>query len=84
MIKGFPSQPPSTISIPMSKNKPKDKLWKNHYAAPGETPGQRDGIAPTGEKLEDINTREEEKGGFKGKEPTRYGDWATNGRCTDF
>jgi hypothetical protein len=25
-----------------------------------------------------------EIGGPKGPEPTRYGDWKVNGRCTDF
>ncbi len=25
-----------------------------------------------------------EIGGPKGKEPTRYGDWEVNGRCSDF
>lgn len=25
-----------------------------------------------------------EVGGPKGLEPTRYGDWEQNGRCTDF
>lgn len=25
-----------------------------------------------------------EKGGPKGKEPTRYGDWEKSGRCIDF
>ena len=25
-----------------------------------------------------------EIGGSKGPEPTRYGDWEYNGRCTDF
>ena len=25
-----------------------------------------------------------EKGGPKGPEPTRFGDWEKNGRCTDF
>jgi hypothetical protein len=25
-----------------------------------------------------------EFGGAKGPEPTRYGDWEHNGRCTDF
>lgn len=25
-----------------------------------------------------------ERGGPKGPEPTRYGDWEKNGRCTDF
>jgi hypothetical protein len=26
----------------------------------------------------------EESGGPKGQEPTRYGDWESNGRCWDF
>ncbi|MEA2783508.1 MAG: hypothetical protein QOK29_5052 [Rhodospirillaceae bacterium] len=29
-------------------------------------------------------TRLKEIGGPKGPEPTRYGDWEQNGRCTDF
>jgi hypothetical protein len=29
-------------------------------------------------------TRPREIGGPKGPEPTRYGDWEFNGRCTDF
>jgi hypothetical protein len=28
--------------------------------------------------------RPREIGGPKGLEPTRYGDWEVNGRCTDF
>jgi hypothetical protein len=27
---------------------------------------------------------EKEIGGPKGPEPTRYGDWEVNGRCSDF
>ena len=33
--------------------------------------------------LEAKNTPKE-KGGPKGLEPTRYGDWEKAGRCTDF
>ena len=29
-------------------------------------------------------TTHKEIGGPKGKEPTRYGDWEKNGRCSDF
>ena len=29
-------------------------------------------------------TKPREIGGPKGPEPTRYGDWEVNGRCTDF
>ena len=33
----------------------------------------------------DIKQQEPvEKGGPKGPEPTRFGDWESNGRCTDF
>lgn len=28
--------------------------------------------------------KEKEIGGPKGPEPTRYGDWEQDGRCTDF
>lgn len=28
--------------------------------------------------------RPREVGGVQGPEPTRYGDWEHNGRCTDF
>ena len=28
--------------------------------------------------------KQTEHGGCKGPEPTRYGDWENNGRCTDF
>jgi len=30
------------------------------------------------------NVKPAETGGPKGLEPTRYGDWEQNGRCTDF
>lgn len=42
---------------------------------------------------EQVNEKKEDKnedlpkeiGGFENKaEPTRYGDWETNGRCSDF
>jgi len=31
-----------------------------------------------------LEHRPTEHGGPKGLEPTRYGDWEKNGRCTDF
>ena len=30
------------------------------------------------------NSNSKEIGGVSGPEPTRYGDWEKNGRCTDF
>jgi hypothetical protein len=35
------------------------------------------------EKLKKIESQNE-FGGRKGPEPTRYGDWEKNGRCIDF
>ncbi len=31
-----------------------------------------------------LKIQEKEVGGVKGPEPTRYGDWEKNGRCSDF
>jgi hypothetical protein len=52
------------------------------------------GAKPTGEKDESAApikpaspervNEPREIGGPKGPEPTRYGDWERNGRCTDF
>jgi len=44
---------------------------------------------PTESKKDTQKSAEAEKpktehGGAKGPEPTRYGDWEHNGRCTDF
>jgi hypothetical protein len=42
---------------------------------------------PTATSPEDAKKTPEkpkEIGGPKGLEPTRYGDWDVNGRCTDF
>jgi hypothetical protein len=51
--------------------KPKARPEGGKPAAPAEKPG-------VGEK------RPREIGGPTGPEPTRYGDWERNGRCTDF
>ena len=47
-----------------------------------ETPSVKDGGADTG--IDDRKSPPMEKGGPKGPEPTRFGDWEKNGRCTDF
>ncbi|XP_068184029.1 succinate dehydrogenase assembly factor 4, mitochondrial [Antennarius striatus] len=33
---------------------------------------------------DDVNPVTKEKGGPRGLEPTRYGDWERKGRCVDF
>jgi hypothetical protein len=40
--------------------------------------------APQGDKPTEPPKRPNEIGGPKGPEPTRYGDWERNGRCSDF
>ena len=48
---------------------------------PGQNEHQSGGKpGPKGTKTEP----QKEYGGPKGLEPTRYGDWEKNGRCTDF
>jgi hypothetical protein len=39
---------------------------------------------PASEKPAEEKKPPREIGGPKGPEPTRYGDWERNGRCTDF
>ena len=38
----------------------------------------------TGTPVEIVPQKPGEIGGPKGPEPTRYGDWEVNGRCSDF
>lgn len=58
-------------------------------STPGETPApsQPNPAKPAAPSPADKIPPEKkvaEIGGFKGPEPTRYGDWEYNGRCTDF
>ena len=46
-----------------------------------EVPAEDDPYAPF---PDDVNPVTREKGGPKGPEPTRYGDWERKGRCIDF
>lgn len=53
------------------------------------TQGDDAGPAPTDSKTgkrsqSAQHTRPREIGGPEGLEPTRYGDWERNGRCSDF
>lgn len=43
------------------------------------------GAAPArGPRMVGPEQKPGERGGRDGPEPTRYGDWEVNGRCTDF
>jgi hypothetical protein len=51
-------------------------------SAPGDAPATSPDSSP--ENSPTQTPRVPEIGGAKGPEPTRYGDWEHNGRCTDF
>lgn len=62
---------------------------KKHTAEKTKAPeieAEKDAVlpesAPEGDAREDNHLIE--RGGPKGPEPTRFGDWENNGRCTDF
>ncbi len=52
-------------------------------AAPEASGGSEAETAPS-EPAAKVKAQENEFGGPKGPEPTRYGDWERNGRCVDF
>ena len=49
---------------------------------PGVKEKEAKGASSTAKAAE--QTQPAERGGPKGLEPTRYGDWVAKGRCTDF
>ncbi|KAL8095759.1 hypothetical protein AgCh_036942 [Apium graveolens] len=53
----------------------------NEKVSDGDSEGDED--EDDGDEL-DINKETGEIGGPKGPEPTRFGDWEKNGRCSDF
>jgi len=59
---------------PQERKKINDDLEK-------EGPTEDDPYAPF---PDDVNPVTGEKGGPRGPEPTRYGDWERKGRCIDF
>ena len=68
----------STRHIPGMSAKPRDPP-DPLSPAPLEKPAD-----PTADSTGAAPKRPREIGGPKGPEPTRYGDWEYNGRCTDF
>lgn len=62
----------------------KDPYNKEETQTPPET-ARDDGARDDGGQDEQRSPRRaREIGGPRGPEPTRYGDWERNGRCTDF
>ncbi|XP_066553003.1 succinate dehydrogenase assembly factor 4, mitochondrial [Amia ocellicauda] len=68
---------------PQSKNEPlkKPKTPQGRFDSPEQAPADKDVL----ERFpNDVNPATKEKGGPRGPEPTRYGDWERKGRCIDF
>jgi len=70
--------PPSSSSLGKDEEKAHmtEMVEKPPAAAPAKPPSPPSG-APRSATPREI-------GGPTGPEPTRYGDWERNGRCTDF
>uniref|UniRef100_H3AYM1 Succinate dehydrogenase assembly factor 4, mitochondrial n=1 Tax=Latimeria chalumnae TaxID=7897 RepID=H3AYM1_LATCH len=59
----------------------KSKTPQGYFDDPEQSKQSRD---PLEKFPDDINPITREKGGPRGPEPTRYGDWERKGRCIDF
>ncbi|XP_049626481.1 succinate dehydrogenase assembly factor 4, mitochondrial [Suncus etruscus] len=59
----------------------KSKLPEGRFDAPEDSNLEKE---PLKKFPDDINPVTKEKGGPRGPEPTRYGDWERKGRCIDF
>ncbi|XP_074847186.1 succinate dehydrogenase assembly factor 4, mitochondrial [Carettochelys insculpta] len=68
-------------SEPVQKFPKKSKLPVGRLDDPEESNKERE---PLEKFPDDINPTTKEKGGPRGPEPTRYGDWERKGRCIDF
>jgi hypothetical protein len=58
---------------------PSSQIEREPPAPPAQPGDQAPGIQPGNPARKPT-----EHGGPKGPEPTRYGDWERNGRCSDF
>ena len=56
-----------------------DKNSENTAQSPSKAPSM-----PADETATALPQTPQERGGPKGPEPTRFGDWESGGRCTDF
>ncbi|XP_066109379.1 succinate dehydrogenase assembly factor 4, mitochondrial [Saccopteryx bilineata] len=68
-------------SEPIKQPLKKPKLPEGRFDAPEDAHVEQE---PLTKFPDDINPVTKEKGGPRGPEPTRYGDWERKGRCIDF
>ncbi|XP_027567017.1 succinate dehydrogenase assembly factor 4, mitochondrial [Pipra filicauda] len=75
------SSKPEGRSGPTKQPLKKPKLPVGRFDEPEESSIEREPL----EKFPDgINPTTKERGGPRGPEPTRFGDWERKGRCIDF
>ena len=67
---------------PPDRHIPAMNTKRNEEPRPAAPAGTQDNAAD--EAAATVPKQPREIGGPKGPEPTRYGDWEFNGRCTDF
>jgi len=67
----------------MDSDKKKPSL-NTPVMTPADLPAAASAVAPTLAPVARPEQFPPERNGPKGPEPTRYGDWEQNGRCTDF
>mmetsp|Transcript_37124 Transcript_37124/g.94868 ORF Transcript_37124/g.94868 Transcript_37124/m.94868 type:complete len:117 (-) Transcript_37124:232-582(-) len=88
-LSSFQPEAPGLVSNLEAKAVQELRRLMEDQAAKPAAAGEAEGGAQQSAELESEAASEErggngEVGGPKGKEPTRFGDWERNGRCTDF
>ncbi|XP_069929998.1 succinate dehydrogenase assembly factor 4, mitochondrial [Oryctolagus cuniculus] len=68
-------------SKPVTQALKKPRLPQGRFDAPEDSHLEKE---PLKKFPDDVNPVTKEKGGPRGPEPTRYGDWERKGRCIDF
>ncbi|XP_008059915.1 succinate dehydrogenase assembly factor 4, mitochondrial [Carlito syrichta] len=68
-------------SEPVQQPPKKPTLPEGRFDAPEDSQLEKE---PLEKFPDDVNPVTKEKGGPRGPEPTRYGDWERKGRCIDF
>ncbi|XP_026948993.1 succinate dehydrogenase assembly factor 4, mitochondrial isoform X2 [Sagmatias obliquidens] len=68
-------------SKPIKQPLKKPKLPEGRFDAPEDSNLEKE---PLTKFPDDVNPVTKERGGPRGPEPTRYGDWERKGRCIDF
>ncbi|XP_067558968.1 succinate dehydrogenase assembly factor 4, mitochondrial [Pseudorca crassidens] len=68
-------------SKPIKQPLKNPKLPEGRFDAPEDSNLEKE---PLTKFPDDVNPVTKERGGPRGPEPTRYGDWERKGRCIDF